>query len=189
MKEKVNNILGKIKEILKKIFDRKWKIVVFIVFILLIIGGILIYQTKWVRDMNAFVNMLEDKDYNCKGEKIGNPFFIDDYRCVLKEDGIKKTVTISENTSQGIYVNFTIKDKSDRYLYSHYDTLIDHRVTLYNDDYDYEQVCMFEFDYELLDVYYVNSTYDCPFREEDVREYYDEFLDFYKDSNLESYYE
>ena len=92
MKEKVNNILGKIKEILKKIFDRKWKIVVFIVFILLIIGGILIYQTKWVRDMNAFVNMLEDKDYNCKGEKIGNPFFIDDYRCVLKEDGIKKTV-------------------------------------------------------------------------------------------------
>ena len=187
MKDKIIKMYEKY---LKIMLNKGWKIAIWIISILLILGMILFINSKAFRDFDKVVTYLEKEGYECTEEKSGNPFYNDSYTCTLEEGKGVKTYTLTEGDSRYIYVTLSVEEGPDKFIFNYFDTVRDGRVYAYSEDADYEEICMYEnISASEFKTYYKKPEFVCEMKTERVIMYYQEYLELYKEANIEDYLE
>lgn len=213
MKNKMKNLFDKLKNIIKRLFNKKWKICIWIVLLLVLIIGSVIIKSIPKKYADQAVEFLEDEGYECDIVNEGN----DRYLCEYESDnGILHQFTISWgegvgaldllNGVSGFYVSYDLRDGDDKWIYFGdevfqknyygvyaYSYLIDDNECMFvasnwKEDYDNyidDEVEVVALNEEVCD--YKDNCEPCGIYEDEINYALDIFREIYEEIDLELY--
>lgn len=214
MKNRILNFLKKVlNNCIKPLFNKKWKICIWIALLLVLIIGSAIVKSIPKKYADQAVEFLEDEGYECDIITEGNDMYLCEYE---SDNEILHQFTISWgdgftafnllNGVSGFYINYDLKDGDDKWIYFgdevfqknyygvySYSYLIDDNECMFvaanwKDDYDNyidDDADVVALNDEVCD--YKNNCESCSVYEKEINYALDIFREIYDEIDYELY--